>query len=202
MKTEVDDARRRLHAMNASLPMCLHVIRDVRGEEPLRLIQAWAGVRSHYRRGWSLALVGVGTGQTAAWARTARQFAVADSLRLMPTVTRKDAAVLVSAADVLICPDGEGQPDPFTLDAMRQGTPALIGDDDATRGALRDAAWFVDPQDTAALSRSLARLLSDPLLRRELGQAGALRATSLGDASRADARDGRADPESPVARAA
>ena len=179
MKIEVDDARRRLRAMNASLPMCLHVMREAHGEEAVRMVRAWAGVRSCYRRGWTLAILGTNAAQMAGLAAAARQFAVAHSVRLMPMVTREDAAVLVAAADVMACPDGEGQPDAFTLDAMRQGKSAIIGDRPAARGSLQGAAWFVDPQDTAAISRSLSRLLSDPLLRRELGQSAALRACSL-----------------------
>lgn len=179
MKIKVDDARRRLRAMNASLPMCLHAVRGAHGQEAMRMIRAWAGVRSCYRRGWTLAILGKNAAQMGGLAAAARQFAVSRSVRLMPMVTREDAAVLVAAADVVACPDGQGQPDAFTLDAMRQGKSAVVGDRPTTRGSLHDAAWFVDPQDTAAISRSLSRLFSDPLLRRELGKSAALRASSL-----------------------
>ncbi|MFW6337165.1 MAG: glycosyltransferase [Phycisphaeraceae bacterium] len=181
MKIEVDDARRRLRALNASLPMCLHAVSDVNAEEALRMIDAWAGVKPSYRRGWTLTIMGVSTSQSPRLARAARQFGVSSSMRLMPTLTKQDAAVLVAAADVVACPDGEGQPDAFTLEAMLQGKPTIIGDRPDVRGELHNATWFVDPQDTAAISRSLSRLLSDTLLRRELGRSGALRACSLSE---------------------
>jgi glycosyltransferase involved in cell wall biosynthesis len=201
MKMEVDDARRRLRALNASLPLCLHVMSDIHGQESLRMIDAWAGVKSSYRRAWTLTIMGVSTSQSPRLARAARQFGVSTSLRLMPTLTREDAAVLVAAADVVACPDGEGQPDAFTLEAMRQGKPAIIGDRPAARGELQGAAWFVDPQDTAAISRSLSRLLSDTLLRRELGRAGALRACSL-SARSSDPASVDAGSETRIAQAA
>jgi glycosyltransferase involved in cell wall biosynthesis len=185
MKIEVAEARRRLRAMNASLPMCVHFTSGAHEGDAMRMLRAWAGVRPIHRRGWTLTIVGVGTTQSASLAAAARQFAVSPSVRLMPTVSREDASVLISASDAMVCPDGEGQPDPYTFDAMLRGKPTLVGDRPAAREALDDAVWFIDPEDTAAISRCLSRLLNDGLLRRELGQSAALRAASLGETRRA-----------------
>ena len=58
------------------------------------------------------------------------------------------------------------------LEAMATGTPVAAGRYSAAPEVLGDAALLVDPQDTAAWSEAIVRLIEDETLRRSLARAG------------------------------
>jgi glycosyltransferase involved in cell wall biosynthesis len=96
---------------------------------------------------------------------------------------RQDVPRLLAAADIH-CQPNTG-PEPFGIafvEALYAGLPVVTT---AHGGALEvlteDCALLVPPGDGAALSNSLHRLITEPELRRSLGQAGPARARALCD---------------------
>lgn len=92
------------------------------------------------------------------------------------------AAELVSAyqqASLLVLPsryEGFGLP---VIEAMACGTPVLCSDIGALREVAGDAALFVNPDDLAALSREIVRVLSDKALAADLSRKGLARASEF-----------------------
>jgi glycosyltransferase involved in cell wall biosynthesis len=69
--------------------------------------------------------------------------------------------------------EGFGLP---VLEAMARGLPVACSDRTALPEVAGDAALLFDPDDDAAIARTLARLLSEPALRDELRERGRARA--------------------------
>jgi glycosyltransferase involved in cell wall biosynthesis len=65
------------------------------------------------------------------------------------------------------------------IEAMACGTPVVASDRTALPETCGDAAVLVDPDDTAAFSAALERVLDDEALRSRLREAGLARARSL-----------------------
>ena len=76
-------------------------------------------------------------------------------------VTDEELASLYRRARILLAPtlyEGFGIDG---LEAFASGTPVIAGDVPASREVLGEAAWFVDPRDTADIARALAALMND-----------------------------------------
>ena len=83
-----------------------------------------------------------------------------------------DLRGLYAGADMLALPslhEGFGLP---ALEAMAQGTPALLSDIPAFREVAGDAAWFVDASDVDGWHRALVTLLGDPVARAAMDEPG------------------------------
>lgn len=98
-------------------------------------------------------------------------------VRYLGHVDEPTLASLYESASVLAYPslyEGFGLP---LLEAMSRGVPAVVG----AAGALPElgggAAIAVDAQDPVAIAEALERLLSNPDLRRQLGEEGKRRAS-------------------------
>lgn len=87
-----------------------------------------------------------------------------------------DLAALYRAASLLVCPsryEGFGFP---VLEAMSAGVPVVSSNAASLPEVVGDAALLVDPQDAAAMSSAMLRVLTDDGLRRELVARGYVRA--------------------------
>jgi glycosyltransferase involved in cell wall biosynthesis len=87
-------------------------------------------------------------------------------------VPTADLASLLSGALAFVFPslyEGFGLP---VLEAMACGTPVVCSNVSSLPEVAGNAALLVDPLDTEALVEALARIVSDPGLRRELVQRG------------------------------
>ncbi len=67
------------------------------------------------------------------------------------------------------------------LEAMAQGTPAIGGNIDATPEVIEDGVtgFIVDPHSPYAVAEATARLLRDPALQHQMGEAGIRRAHDI-----------------------
>jgi len=80
------------------------------------------------------------------------------------------------AAELFVYPslfEGFGLP---VLEAMACGTPTITSDVSSLPEVAGDAALLVDPTDTQALAAAFERVLDDPIVARDLGQAGIVQA--------------------------
>jgi glycosyltransferase involved in cell wall biosynthesis len=109
----------------------------------------------------------------------AREFEIASRLRF--TAQRNDVARLLSAADIFCQPNRT--PEPFGIafvEALSAGLPVITT---ASGGALEVVddlcGTLVPPNDAPALTAALGRMLTDPELRRKLGNHAPLRAQML-----------------------
>ncbi|MEJ2750076.1 MAG: glycosyltransferase family 1 protein [Anaerolineae bacterium] len=83
-----------------------------------------------------------------------------------------DKAALLSGATALLYPslyEGFGFP---VLEAQACGAPVLCANTSSLPEVAGEAALLVNPEDTAAITAGIKRLVSDPLLRLELTPAG------------------------------
>jgi len=65
--------------------------------------------------------------------------------------------------------EGFGLP---VLEAMACGTPVIASSRSALPELVADAGLLVDPENVEVLSQAMARIMSDPDLRQELGRRG------------------------------
>ncbi len=97
-------------------------------------------------------------------------------VRYLGHVDEPTLSALYESASVLAYPslyEGFGLP---VLEAMSRGLPAVISSAGALPELGGDAAIVVDAENEAAIAEALERLLSDPALRRKLGEEGKRRA--------------------------
>lgn len=101
-----------------------------------------------------------------------RTLGLAERVRLTDWVAEDDVPALMSMAEVFVYPslyEGFGLP---PLEAMACGTPVISSDAASLKEVVGEAGLVVGPRDTAALTRTLARVLEEPDLRENLRQRG------------------------------
>ncbi|PYS77216.1 MAG: glycosyltransferase family 1 protein [Acidobacteria bacterium] len=146
-----------------------------------RLVRAYSGLRRERGRSNLPQLVLVGRrawlyGETL---RAVEEEGLGDSVVLTGYVSEGDLPALYTGALCFAYPsyfEGFGLP---PLEAMRCGTPVLVGDRTSLPEVVGDAALTADPFDTGALARALARLIDDAALRAELRARGLKRASAF-----------------------
>ena len=146
-----------------------------------RLVRAYSGLRRERGRSNLPQLVLVGKqawlyGETL---RAVEEEGVRDCVRMTGYVSEGDLPALYTGALCFAYPsyfEGFGLP---PLEAMRCGTPVLVGDRTSLPEVIGDAALTADPFDTGALARALARLIDDAALRAELRARGLKRASAF-----------------------
>ena len=146
-----------------------------------RLVRAYSGLRRERGRSNLPQLVLVGKkawlyGETL---KAVEEEGVGDSVVLTGYVSDGDLPALYTGALLFAYPsyyEGFGLP---PLEAMRCGTAVLTGNRTSLPEVVGDAGLLVDPFDTGAIARALARLIEDPALRAELGARGLERASAF-----------------------
>jgi glycosyltransferase involved in cell wall biosynthesis len=143
------------------------------------LLEAAAMVR---RTNGTARFVLVGDGEQArALGRQARSLGLLDdgAVAFAGTVARTEVPAWLGRADVFCLPSiYEGFPLAI-LEAMAMRLPVVATRVSGNPEAVRDGetGLLVDAEDAAALAAALTRLLSDPDLRRRMGEAGRRRVT-------------------------
>jgi glycosyltransferase involved in cell wall biosynthesis len=111
--------------------------------------------------------------------RTLEESGVKDAVVLTGYVPDKDLPPLYSGALCFIYPsyfEGFGLP---PLEAMKCGTPVVVGNRTSLPEVVGDAGLTVDPFDVDAIATAMKRLLHDSDLRRELSRKGEQRAAEF-----------------------
>jgi glycosyltransferase involved in cell wall biosynthesis len=146
-----------------------------------RLVRAYSALRGERGRSNLPQLVLVGK---QAWLydetlKTIEEERVGDSVVLTGHVSENDLPALYSGALCFVYPsyfEGFGLP---PLEAMSCGAPVLTGNLTSLPEVVGDAGLTVDPFDTGALARALARLIDDADLRASLRERGLRRARAF-----------------------
>lgn len=117
-----------------------------------------------------LVLIGTGPDRLAI-DRVARRLGVADRVAVLPNASHATVAAHLRHAEVVVSASLAGDETPELLLAMAVGRPIVAT---AIEGVTRHLTAGLDgslvaPADTAALSRSIGRLLADPALAATLG---------------------------------
>lgn len=99
-----------------------------------------------------------------------RDSSAASAIVLTGYVAEADLSALYSLADVFVYPslyEGFGLP---PLEAMRCGTPVIVGNTSSLQEVTGDAGLVIDPRSASELSSALERLLGSESLNRQLAQ--------------------------------
>lgn len=108
--------------------------------------------------------------------RSIEQSGVADQILLTDYVSETDLPALYSGALCFAYPsyfEGFGLP---PLEAMKCGTPVIVGNTTSLPEVVGDAGLLVDPFDEGEIAAALARLIDNPDLREKLSVKGLERA--------------------------
>lgn len=141
-----------------------------------KLIEAYARLPDPLRRQCRLVIVGSDGAYRARLEALGVQRGLTDRLRWLGVVDDDLLPVLYSAARVCVLPsqhEGFGLP---VIEAMACGCPVIAADRAALPEIAGEAALFVNPDDSAALTHTLERLLSDGALRHTFQTQGYARA--------------------------
>jgi glycosyltransferase involved in cell wall biosynthesis len=127
----------------------------------------------------TLALVGPGTPHEPELRRLADELGVAASVRFLDWVSEPDLEALYRAAACFVLPsliEGFGLP---VLEAMVRGVPVACSNRWSLPEVAGDAALLFDPEDQAAVTAAVRRLLEEPSVARKLAEKGRERARSF-----------------------
>lgn len=139
--------------------------------------RAW--VRSKAARAMPLLVAGALGYQGVDIVRTVRTLDPQARVRFIGSVSDAMLGRLYRHASLLLQPsldEGFGLP---VLEAMRAGTPCVISDIGALREVAANAALYVDPQDSEALTDAIDNVVGDPALGAKLRAAGRERAAEF-----------------------
>lgn len=144
----------------------------------VRLIKAYASLRGVHT-GYSfpkLVIVGKRAWLYDETLRALEETGVIDSVVLTGYVPEPDLPALYSGALCFVYPsyfEGFGLP---PLEAMKCGTPVVVGNATSLPEVVGDAGLQVDPFDVSAIARAIDQLINYPELRKELSVKGLKRA--------------------------
>ena len=153
----------------------LHVGAIQRRKNISRLVDAFESLG----RDWQLVLAGsagYGGPEIVAKIGAARS---RERIRVLGYVSPAELAEWYARATIFAFPsldEGFGMP---VLEAMACGTPVIASNHSAVPEVAGDAAWLVDPEDTAELAAALVALAQDPERRADLSRRGLARAAQF-----------------------
>jgi glycosyltransferase involved in cell wall biosynthesis len=140
-----------------------------------RLLRAWASLDAPLRAPYHLVLAGTRDADAAALETLVRTVGLTGRVWFPGLIADADLAAVYSSATALLLPsrhEGFGVP---VIEAMACETAVLCSDTTALREVAGDAAVLVDPGCDEAIAAGLARLMTDPDLRRRLVATGVAR---------------------------
>jgi glycosyltransferase involved in cell wall biosynthesis len=109
--------------------------------------------------------------------RALQETGIEDSVILTGYVPEPDLPALYSGAVCFVYPsyfEGFGLP---PLEAMKCGTPVIVGNRTSLPEVVGDAGISVDPFDVDGLALAIERVIADPELQQELAAKGLARAS-------------------------
>ena len=166
---EAADVLRARHALGDR-----HVVLSVSAKRPhknlMRLLAALAEIPAERRP--VLVVPGYPTPYEIQLRERARQLGVAGDVRLLDWVSGAELEGLYALAAVFVFPslyEGFGLP---VLEAMRRGVPVACSDRSSLPEVAGDAALLFDPEDPAAITAAIERVLGDPAQSARLRDAG------------------------------
>jgi glycosyltransferase involved in cell wall biosynthesis len=128
------------------------------------------------QQGIDITLVKIGTAFTPDQLRLIAELELGDRIESVGRVTDADLPLYYQAADALLYAPllaGFGLP---PLEAMACGTPVVASNRGSIPEVVGDAALLADAEDEAGLAEALGEVLSNPVRRRRLIDAGFARA--------------------------
>jgi alpha-1,3-rhamnosyl/mannosyltransferase len=141
-----------------------------------RLAEAYRGLPADLRERYGLVVVGRPGWQTEPILAALREAARSGRVRHLTAVNDRDLAGLYAACTIFCYPslyEGFGLP---VLEAMQAGAPVITSRFSSLPEVGGEAARYIDPSDTAALTAALAELLRDVAARRQMAARGRRRA--------------------------
>jgi glycosyltransferase involved in cell wall biosynthesis len=141
-----------------------------------RILEAYARLPRATRCDVQLAVLGIRQPLLAQLEELARELRVEGTCRLHGYIADEEMISLLGGATVMCFPslcEGFGLP---VLDAFACGTAVLASNTTSVPEVAGDAALLIEPQDTAAITDGLCRLLDDEAFRRTLAWRGRERA--------------------------
>ncbi len=173
-----DDLQRVRHTYGIDSPYILSVGSIQPRKNLARLVKAFASIKSRLPSDQLPKLVLVGK---RAWLyddtlRALEEADLGSAVVLTGSVPELDLPALYSGALCFVYPsffEGFGLP---PLEAMKCGTPVVVGNTTSLPEVVGDAALSVDPFDVDAIASAIERLIKDSGLRAELSVKGLARA--------------------------
>ena len=169
---QLDEFRRQ---QGLEMPFLLHVGAIQKRKNVTRLVDAFERLNAQF----TLVLAGsAGYGAEQIMDRIENSPARA-RIRALGYVDSDRLAMLYRTASVLVFPsleEGFGMP---VLEAMSAGLPVVTSDRSATAEIAGGAALLVDPEQTESIVDAVERIFTNPLLRRQLVEAGLERAAQF-----------------------
>lgn len=104
----------------------------------------------------------------------ARQLGLESQVEFLGRIPESELEGIYDSSDIFLLPSSKEGFGIVFLEAWRHGLPIVCGNIDASAEVVEDGVdgFTVDPEDPAAISQALRRLLNDPALRQELGARG------------------------------
>jgi glycosyltransferase involved in cell wall biosynthesis len=140
------------------------------------LLQAYGQLLARSARTPKLVIAGGSGPDAAKWLEDIAEPPLAGHVEYLGYVAADRREELFRGARLFVLPsfeEGFGLP---VLEAMASGVPVITSNRGALPEVVGDAGLMIDPDDTAALSAALERIVTDPALRETLAQRGADRA--------------------------
>jgi len=144
-----------------------------------RLIDAFALLRQDGHQDLKLLIIGDELSKYPGLRRLVHRHHLHAHVRFFGFVPDATLAALYKLASIFVFPslfEGFGFP---PLEAMASGTPVITSNVSSLPEVVGEAAILVDPHDPAAIAAAMARVLSEPTLRRELIARGYARARAF-----------------------
>jgi glycosyltransferase involved in cell wall biosynthesis len=174
--TEVDKVRERF-ILNAPFILYAGNIKPHKNVE--RLIEAFALLRQDGHQDFKLLIIGDELSKYPGLRRLVHRHHLHPHVRFFGFVSDATLAALYRLASIFVFPslfEGFGFP---PLEAMASGTPVITSNVSSLPEVVGDAAVLVDPLNPPAIAAAMARVLSDPALRRDLIARGHVRAQAF-----------------------
>lgn len=136
------------------------------------VLEAWSVIPSALRQNRQLLILGMNDQTQERFTQTATSLGILSSIRLHGQAAKRDLALILSLAEILIYPNpsaGSGLP---ILKAFAADTPVMTSDHTATSELAANAAILIHPENPVAMANAIQRLLTDNMLRKRGVQRG------------------------------
>ncbi len=166
---ESEERSSRLERHGIRSPFMLYVGRFHARKNLIRLVQAFARIRSELDPSFQLVLVGRDQYHGALVMDEIARLGLGEQVICPGHIPVDDLPYLYSAAELFVYPslfEGFGLP---PLEAMACGTPVAVSDRKSLPEVVGEAGVLFDPDNTEEIAKTLLDMLQDEVRRKELG---------------------------------